>query len=104
MVDIQTVPRLAPRAMDAYERYCAIKEERSRVEARAKELKKAQEAQEAIFSTQFGEFVPERRIPGNKILHCETKKIEPKIVTADMPVGTVITKGYSYNLYTEVAG
>jgi hypothetical protein len=91
MVDLQLIPRMAPRAMEAYEKYCAIKEERSRVEARSRELKAAMEKQEAIFGTQFTEGMTDRRIPGGKLVHCKT-----------VNVAEHIQKAYSYHLYSEV--
>ncbi len=92
LTEVNDAPRLSPRAMEAYEKYCAIKEERSRVEARARELKKAQEAQEAIFSTQFDDLHTDRRIPGQKLLHCNKITI---------PQHTV--KEYSYYKWSEVS-
>jgi hypothetical protein len=102
MVDIQSIPRLHRRAFEAYEKYCAIKEEEKRLNARLQELTKARKQEEATLATQFGTG-DSRRLPNNIILTRKVITVPDKIVTPDM-VGSVVTKGYSYALYKEIKG
>lgn len=91
-LDPTTYPVLAPRALEAYDKWCALKKVRATMEKRAEELKKAMEAEEAIFRTQFSDTRMNLRIPGNLLLHCETIKV-PQI----------LHKAYQYNQYSEIA-
>lgn len=103
MVDIQEIPRISRRGALAYEKWSAIKKERSLLEARAKELKKAQDAIESEIAENFSDDLHERRLVGNKILQYTHHVFPDRIVTPEM-VGTVIAKGYSYNTYKEIEG
>lgn len=101
MIDLQTIPRLGKNSLLAYEKWLAIKAERSRLQARLEELEEAQKDQEYIFSKQFDETHDSRRIPGNRILQQKFVTVADKLVTQEM-VGTVVRKGYSFTTYKEV--
>lgn len=99
---VQQLPRLHQRALEAWEKYQAIKTEKSRLNARIKELEKAEKEQDSILFTQIGK-EGMRRLPGNLILSRKVVTVPDKIITQEM-VGTVATKGYSYSIYKEIEG
>lgn len=102
-LDIKEVPYLNRVAAEAYEKYRAIKEEKSRLQARIAELAKAEALQDNLLKTQFGEETKFRRLVGGLILTRKMIVVEPKIVTPEM-VGTVVRKGYEYPEYKEIEG
>jgi len=101
-LNIQDAQRITRRALEAYEKYLAIKKERSLIEKRARELKKAQGKEEEVFSQLFEES-DTRRLPGGKMLVRVKHTVDPVVCTPEM-VGQTVVKGYSYYTYEEVAG